>query len=244
MKIYNFSGVPRVILNTVRRTILQHIPANGFLPNNIEVIKLKSDFLDVDFIQLRISTLPAPNELTITCNIENSTSSIRHVTTSDCTFNISNPYPKPIRLFSLKEGEMIHFTATTTLDTPIKSAIFLSCSKCFFTDQGKFIISPRVGFDSKYILLNAIDIIRHQLETGIIKDDKIIFPNDRYTMPLLFVYYMQLHKNVKYAGAKCDHLLETQGSICYTLSDKTIKIETIMHDVKKCILKDLLLINI
>jgi hypothetical protein len=284
MKTYNFAGVHRIILSTVRRVILQNIPTFAFPRENIKVHKLKSDFLDADLIQLRISTLPIPlaptltqfdsfikheknsqtTPLTMICKVENKSSDIRHVTTNDCTFSrffvsdalasdvsdanaIQIPYTKPILLCSLKKNESIHFTATSTLNTPIKSVIFTACSKCFFTDTGNFMISPRQGYDSINLLLSAIRIIKFKLDNFfnyIVYDSdidtkaKLIFPNDRYTIPLLVVHYMQLHKNVKYAGAKCEHLLEPKGTIVYSLINPTIAIEQVLKDVIASILLD------
>jgi hypothetical protein len=282
MKTYNFAGVHRVILSTTRRVILQNIPTFAFPRENIKVHKLKSDFLDADLVQLRISTLPIPlaptltqfdsfikheknpqtTPLTMVCKVENKSSDIRHVTTNDCTFSrifktsnaltldASNAntihilYTKPILLCSLKKNESIHFTATSTLDTPLKSVIFTACSKCFFTDNGKFMISPRQGHESLNLLLSAIRIIKYKLDNFFNyvvynSSGKLIFPNDRYTMPLLIVHYMQLHKNIKYAGAKCEHLLESKGTIVYTLIDRTITIEQVLKNVISSILIDI-----
>lgn len=281
MKTYNFAGVHRVILSTVRRVILQNIPTFAFPRENIKVHKLKSDFLDADLVQLRISTLPIPlaptltqfdsfikheknpqtTPLTMVCKVENKSSDIRHVTTNDCTFSrifasdaltsdasdsnaIHIIYTKPILLCSLKKDESIHFTATSTLNTPIKSVIFTACSKCFFTDNGKFMISPRQGHESLNLLLSAIRIIKYKLDNFFNYvvcnlSGKLIFPNDRYTMPLLIVHYMQLHKNIKYAGAKCEHLLESKGTIVYTLIDPTITIKQALKDVIENILQDI-----
>ena len=248
MIVFNFANIKKSILNAVRRTILQRIPTFAFDKDNIIVHELVSDSLDPDFIKLRLSTLPvqvAPSKsdiesfysgnvvegITIDCNVENNISNVYDVTTNDCSNCV---YKTPIHICSLKEGEKIRFTAIATVNTALLStANHLPCGKCFFTDNGCFSISPRVGYDAKDLVIDAIDIIKGSLEKicrreiGIFTEGEITFTNDRYTMTGLLVQYMQDHELVEFAG-----------SLVYRLVGK-VGVDDVLRDVVGKILGDL-----
>ena len=254
---YNFSNTSRIILNSIRRTILQSVPTFAFSQENIIIHTFKSNNLDPDIIRFRISTIPVPTLLskkefdscllsnsikgiTMKCSVQNELPEVRHVTTNDCTFDQPNPYKNKILICSLQQGERIDFTATAITGQGLNHAIFCPTSKCYFTETGKFVIHPRINYNGNKLLLDAINILKFKLKHInnfiSIEKNKIIFLNDKFTLPMLLVDYLQDHKAIKYAGAKCNHLLESEGCIDYMCESK---VENVLEEIIEKIKNDL-----
>ena len=251
---FKCSGTKRVILNSIRRTILQSIPTFGFSQEYIQINALKSDCLDSDIMKHRISMIPVPTLLsekefdsfllnqksiikgiTMKCCMENTGLSILHVTTKNCIFDQPNPYKNDILICSLQSGEKIDFIATAIVGT--SHAIFCPTSKCYLTEEFLYIY-PRINYSASKILLDAIKLLKLKLNNIEIKPDKIIFPNDKFTLPILLVDYLQDHESIKYAGAMCNHLLESDGYIHFLCKDDK-KIDTIFCEIVQNVLLDL-----
>jgi DNA-directed RNA polymerase subunit L len=170
--------------------------------------------------------------------MHNESSEVRYVTTNDCTFDQPNPYKKNILIYSLQQGEKIDFTATAIIGKGLDHAIFCPTSKCYFIST-KLIIHPRINYSASQILNDAIKILKEKLanlDFISIQKNKIIFPNDKFTLPMLIVDYLQEHKTIKFAGAKCNNLLESDGCIDFICEGN---IQAILQEIAEEITLDL-----
>lgn len=263
--VFHFSNTRRVLLNTLRRTILRDLPTLAFPRSSVRMEKLTSKILDDEIVALRISTIPIPplqHGLFMACDVSNTTEDKIHVTTSDCTYwsglekavTVANPFTRPIRICPLSTGETIRFSALASLATPASFSsnesesgfLHTPCSKCFFDEDGKFTLYPRRGYKATNILLDALEVIRVRVESceaGIpakgLTTGEIVFRDDRYTMPMLLSEYLRDEKEVEFVAAHCEHLLEAEGQVTVKLQDNAGKLGDILGSAKMAILKDL-----
>lgn len=164
-----FSGkeVNYVLINTLRRIIIQHIPTYAF--DKIEFIKNTSIFNN-DILRIRYHNFPIQNienntvelyndilnntldddkitNLTMYVDVKNTTLENMNVTTDDVEFfnkekKIKSIYKDPLLLIKLKQNEEIKFTANINLNIGKTHIKYSPVTNCIYEEinDNKFIL--------------------------------------------------------------------------------------------------------
>lgn len=157
----SFKNINYIILNTLRRTILQSIPIFIF---DIKTLKINynTSIFNNDYMKLRLSLFPIINfdnkkdnlkyfidlmfykeieinQLTMQCNYHNTTNDNFNVTTDHCNFfigttKINNIYDKPLLVIKLKPNEKISFNIKSKLEIAQNNDIASPVSICSYEE--------------------------------------------------------------------------------------------------------------
>jgi len=191
-----FSGkdVNHVIMNTLRRIIIQHIPVYAFDNSTISITKNTSVYNN-DVLRLRLSHFPITNinkpdtikyytniinneldddeleKLNMYVDKKNNNIDILNITTDDADFSnnnnkISNIYKNPLLIVKLKQNEEIKLSASSILDIGKKNIKHSPVSICVYEEinDNKFIFK----LESKG-QIEEYDIIKRACKILIIK---------------------------------------------------------------------------
>lgn len=165
-----FSGnsVNHVIINSLRRILLDEIPCSAFSIDNINIIENTSVYNN-DYMRNRIEQFPLigidkkldleeyekiknntlnddeeNNLISIYCNVENLTDEIMSVTSDELEFymndkKINSIYKNPVLFCKLKPGEKLNFSAKSNVGLALDHAKYSAVGLCSFEeDNNKF----------------------------------------------------------------------------------------------------------
>ena len=193
-----FSGkdVNYVLMNTLRRIIIQYIPTYAF--DKIDITKNTSVFNN-DVLRLRISNLPVHNiendnvqyyqniinndldsdkltQLTMYVEKKNDSLEIINVTTDDAEFfnnknKIKSIYKKPLLLIKLKEGEEIKLTTTINLNIGKNNIKYSPVTICVYEEKNDNTFLLKLESTNQ---IEEYDIIKKACEILIIKLENIM----------------------------------------------------------------------
>lgn len=193
-----FSGndVNHVLVNTLRRTIIQHIPTYAF--DNINIIKNTSVFNN-DCLKMRLSNFPIPNIENNTTNMyqqiinddldsdkisqfqvylemKNTELNIKNVTTDDAEYfnkekKIKNIYKKnennkPLLIVNLKHNEEIKLSIFSSLNIGKVHIKYSPVSYCVFEEVNKNTYLFKLESNGQ---IEEYDIIKRSCDILIIK---------------------------------------------------------------------------
>ena len=206
-----FSGkdVNHVLINTLRRIIIQHIPIYAFDNETISITKNTSVYNN-DVLRLRLNFFPIKNinkpetinlytdiinnevntdkleKINMYVSKKNNDIDILNVTTDDAEFSnknnkISNIYKNPLLIVKLKQNEEIKLSASCILDIGKKNIKHSSVSICVFEKLN----------DNKYILklestgqIEEYDIVKRACKILLIKLELIEKQIDNFNINL------------------------------------------------------------
>tara|TARA_B110000208_G_scaffold25022_1_gene32170 strand:+ start:4258 stop:5184 length:927 start_codon:yes stop_codon:yes gene_type:complete len=153
-----------VLMNTLRRLVIQHIPIYSFKRENIKITKNTSVFNN-DTFSLRLSNIPIQNikvedlndkyldlfnkfeinqedfnNITLNLNKKNDGNNILNVTTDHCEFydkngKIGNIYKKPVLLIKLKKNQEIKVSMVSELNIGLHHIIYSPVSICCYEEK-------------------------------------------------------------------------------------------------------------
>lgn len=239
-------GTKRTLLHAIRRTILRDLPYPAL--SNVNVLQLKSDTLDADYLRVVLPTLPCRQPMTFSCDMTIPvTDRLVHVTTRDCVFrsledpeiHLPDPFSHPVVLFSLKGGERIAVTAQTVLLSGSDSANHCPVTRCHLQENtGQLVMMPKSGRDPHEIMRQAIRIVQDRVGQW---EGATEFKGDLHTLPGLLTSYLQDHPKVSYAGCAPRHLLEEIGTLHFSVKDSDR--ESVIKETVQQILKELDLLS-
>jgi len=188
-----FSGkdVNHVLINTLRRIIIQHIPTYAF--NKIDIAKNTSVFNN-DVLRLRLSCFPVHNiendtvqyyqniinndvdddklsQLTMYVEKKNDSQEIINITTDDAEFynnnnKIKSIYKKPLLIIKLKEKEEIKLTSTINLNIGKNNIKYSPVSICVYEEINDNTFLLKLESTNQ---IEEYDIIKRSCEILIIK---------------------------------------------------------------------------
>ncbi len=261
-----------VFNNNYMKLRISNIPVYGihsdnpiFVPSEKKLDKIveENDLNDIDINpqddQINSSSLKL---LTMYLDYYNNTDEIITAGTDDCKFyyiekQIKSPYTKNIPIIKLQPKQKFKMSAITELGIEDNCSIFSPVS--IFTykqiSDDKFIVSieSRGQLDEKTIIQYAYDNIKMvldnflQLILDIKKFDtsgKIQINDADHTLGNLISEGLQNHKDIKFGGYNCPHLLDKKIFIHYELNDKTsTSIKDIMQEIVEDYQKIFLKIN-
>ena len=198
-KLYiEFSGkdVNYVLMNTLRRMMIQHIPTYAF--NTIDITKNTSVFNN-DVLRLRISNLPVHNiendtvkyyqdiinneldsdkltQLTMYVDKMNDSIEIINVTSDDADFynnkdKIKSIYKKPLLLVKLKEKEEIKLSTTINLNIGKNHIKYSPVTICAYEELNENTFLFKLESSNQ---IEEYDIIKKSCQILIIKLENII----------------------------------------------------------------------
>ncbi len=173
--------------------------------------------------------------LTMYVDYYNNTDEIITVGTDDCKFyyiekQIKSPYPKNIPIIKLQSKQKFKMSAITELGIEDKSSIYSPVSifsyKQLSDDKFIVIIESRGQIDEKTIIQYAYDNIKMILDNFLQlipeKNDssgKFQMNNADHTLGNLISEGLQTHKDIKFGGYNCPHLLDKKIIFHYELND-------------------------
>jgi len=178
--------------------------------------------------------------LTMYLDYYNNTDEIITVGTDDCKFyyiekQIKSPYPKNIPIIKLQPKQKFKMSAITELGIEDTSSIFSPVSiftyKQLSEDTFIAIIESRGQIDEKTIIQYAYDNIKMILDNFlqlIPENDsnstnnisgKFQMNNADHTLGNLISEGLQNHKDIKFGGYNCPHLLDKKIVFHYELND-------------------------
>jgi len=200
--------------------------------------------------------------LTMYVDYINNTDEIITVGTDDCKFyyiekQIKTPYPKNIPIIKLQPKQKFKMSAITELGIEDKNSIYSPVSifsyKQLSDDKFILMIESRGQIDEKLIIQYAYDNIKMILDNFIElipeknePSGKFQMNNADHTLGNLISEGLQTHKDIKFGGYNCPHLLDKKIIIHYELNDlneskknHTIKdiLTEIIEDYQKVFLK-------
>jgi DNA-directed RNA polymerase subunit L len=184
----------------------------------------------------------------------NETNSILPITTDNVKFMIKNKeiktvYPLPILLLKLKpseprihiKGEEFKATCYSSLNIPLKNAIYLSCNICSYdeidSNTFEFKLSSMRQISEEMIINYACNIIiikLNKIKEKIInaihkyKDEKVLYEaeliieNENHTMGNVITRVIQDNPDIEYCGYKIDHLYINELTLRYKTNGKSI----------------------
>lgn len=194
--------------------------------------------------------------LTMYLDYYNNTDEIVTVGTNNCKFyyiekQIPSPYPKNIPLIKLQPKQKFKMSAITELGIEEKNSIYSPVSifsyKQITDDHFLVMMESRGQLDEKKIIQYAYDNIKMMLDNflQLILDidstidnlsGKIQMNDGDHTMGNLIADGLQTHKNIKFAGYNCPHLLDKKIVFHYEINEnksKEINITNIIKEVVK-----------
>ena len=188
------------------------------------------------------------NQLTMYVDYKNINKSIVTVTTNDAKFyysnnNIPSPYPVPIPLIKLQPTQAINFSAITVLGTEKESSIYSAVTICYYNeindDEFKFILESKGQIQEQRIfevaLINIIYTLEKLIKIIPLEENshigEIIINEENNTIGNLLSYWLQKHKNVKFACYNIPHLLENKVIIHYELINEKVKLKEVFNDL-------------
>jgi DNA-directed RNA polymerase subunit L len=201
--------------------------------------------------------------LTMYLDYSNNIDEIITAGTDDCKFyyiekQIKSPYPTNIPIIKLQPKQKFKMSAITQLGTEESNSIFSPVSiftyKQLSDDKFLVMIESRGQIDEKTIIQYAYDNIKMILDnflTLIPENDtnnstnnsgKFQMNNADHTLGNLISEGLQSHKDIKFGGYNCPHLLDKKIIFHYELNEKTknnIKdiMTEIVDDYQKVFLK-------
>jgi DNA-directed RNA polymerase subunit L len=205
--------------------------------------------------------------LTMYLDYYNNTDEIITVGTDDCKFyyiekQIKSPYPKNIPIIKLQPKQKFKMSAITELGIEETNSIFSPVSiftyKQLADDKFLAIIESRGQLDEKKIIQYAYDNIKMTLDNflQLIPDNnstnnnstnnssgKFQVNNADHTLGNLISEGLQIHKDVKFGGYNCPHLLDKKIIFHYELNKDTYNIKDIINEIVEHYQKVFLKIN-
>jgi DNA-directed RNA polymerase subunit L len=256
-----FSNLPVMGLANDDSVFNEYLESNYLwvINNERNITDKEKTKIDIDSIyenDTSIDTITDEKILTMLCNVkhDDKKKQFLNVTTDLCEFfindmKIPSPYKSSLLLLKLRFGEEIEFSASSKMSIPYESPIYLIVENAFFVkneDSYTFTVIPvNSSIKAKDILKRVIRIIEEMLkvvenmiESASEDTGSLEINNDKFTLAGLLTYYIQDHKDVTYAGNKCEHLLGQRSYIFYKLKDGA-SIKTVINDVSKSIMKEL-----
>jgi len=177
--------------------------------------------------------------LTMYLDYYNNTDEIITVGTDDCKFyyiekQIKSPYPKNIPIIKLQPKQKFKMSAITELGIEETNSIFSPVSiftyKQLSDDKFLVMIESRGQLDEKKIIQYAYDNIKMILDNFLQlipeKNDingKFQVNNADHTLGNLISEGLQNHKDIKFGGYNCPHLLDKKIIFHYELNDSKNK---------------------
>lgn len=157
---FNITNTNFIIVNTLRRVIMQYIPIFGFDYKTIK-INYNTSVFNNDYMRLRISQFPIINfkndintldmffdlinkkelenlpELVMTGSFTNKLTDNLTITSDDCKYYFNNKecktiYPEPIPIIKLKPGEKFSFSVKSNLFLALHNDIYSPVSACAY----------------------------------------------------------------------------------------------------------------
>jgi DNA-directed RNA polymerase subunit L len=190
--------------------------------------------------------------LTMYLDYYNNTDEIITVGTDDCKFyyiekQIKSPYPKNIPIIKLQPKQKFKMSAITELGIEENNSIFSPVSVFTYKQlaDNKFlvIIESRGQIDEKTIIQYAYDNIKMILDNflKLIPEEnntnstnnsgKFQMNNADHTLGNLISEGLQSHKEVKFGGYNCPHLLDKKIIFHYELNDSKNNIKDVISEI-------------
>ncbi len=190
--------------------------------------------------------------LTMYLDYYNNSDEIVTVGTDDCKFyyiekQINSPYPKNIPIIKLQPKQKFKMSAITELGIEEMNSIYSPVSifayKQITEDHFLVMIESRGQLDEKKIIQYAYDNIKMildnflQLIVDIDIDNnnsisgKFQMNNGDHTLGNLIAEGLQSHKNIKFGGYNCPHLLDKKIIFHYELNEKNNSIKDIIKEI-------------
>jgi len=185
--------------------------------------------------------------LTMYLDYHNNTDEIITAGTDDCKFyyiekQIKSPYPKNIPIIKLQPKQKFKMSAITELGIEETNSIFSPVSiftyKQLADDKFHAIIESRGQLDEKKIIQYAYDNIKMLLDNflQLIPDKtdqsgKFQVNNADHTLGNLISEGLQTHKDIKFGGYNCPHLLDKKIIFHYELNNDKNNIKDIITEI-------------
>lgn len=190
---FNGSSINHVIMNTLRRILLDYIPCYAFDIDHIEINKNTSVFNN-DYMRNRIENIPI-HGLNYKFNIEdyeklvkkedidddffsvygkfiNNNYTVKNITSDDLEFfqkskKIKSVYKNPILIIKLKENEEIIFSAKAKLGLPSEHKKYSLVSQCVYEEinlnEYIFKIESANQLPIKDVLERGFEILKYKM---------------------------------------------------------------------------------
>lgn len=257
-----------VFNNNYMKLRISNMPVFGIHSDNpiyvppVKEVKEKEEINDLNDLDINpqddVINSSSLKLLTMYLDYYNNTDEIVTVGTNDCKFyyiekQIPSPYPKNIPIIKLQPKQKFKMSAITELGIEEKNSIYSPVSifsyKQINEEHFLVMIESRGQLDEKKIIQYSYDNIKMILDNFLqlildIEDNnnsgKIQMNNGDHTLGNLIAEGLQSHKNIKFAGYNCPHLLDKKIVFHYELneidkSDKSDKynIKDIIKEIVK-----------
>lgn len=250
-----------VFNNNYMKLRIKNMPVYGIFSDNpiftpvekkIDKIVEENDLNDIDINpqddQINSSSLKL---LTMYLDYHNNSDEIVTVGTDDCKFyyiekQIKSPYPINIPIIKLQPKQKFKMSAITELGIEENSSIYSPVSvftyKQLSEDKFIAIIESRGQLDEKTIIQYAYDNIKMILDNFVklIPDNnstnnnlsgKFQMNNADHTLGNLISEGLQNHKDIKFGGYNCPHLLDKKIIFHYELNNTKNNIKDIINEI-------------
>jgi len=188
------------------------------------------------------------NQLTMYIDYENKSNDIETVTTDNAKFyfgqkQLDNPYFVSIPIVKLQPGQIIKFSAVTSIGIEKENAIYSPVSICVYEEKTnkdnkeyRFILESKGQITEKRILkvahlniVKKLESILSQVPDNNGEEGELQINDEDHTIGNLLSHGLQEHKNVSFAGYYMPHPLEKRVIINYKL--KSGKFKDILKNV-------------
>jgi DNA-directed RNA polymerase subunit L len=221
-----------------------------YIPPKKEQKEVKEEINDLNDIDINpnddVINSSSLKLLTMYLDYYNNTDEIITVGTDDCKFyyiekQISSPYPKNIPIIKLQPKQKFKMSAITELGIEENNSIYSPVSifsyKQMTEDHYLVMIESRGQLDEQKIIQYAYDNIKMMLDNflQLIPSDndnisgKFQMNNGDHTLGNLIADGLQSHKNIKFGGYNCPHLLDKKIIFHYELNDEPSKQQKVIN---------------